>query len=1814
MKNTKVLLWFGLLWLALASFWIMLTKSDVAMAQYNVNRNEFVYQWIDNVSENVYSLNFLDRNIMFLTGGLNGVFHMSKIPVIILWSIGNNWWISNILGWNDISLWNSDNITVIWWDELKVEDDNSNATLLWWYRNSIEGGMSSDTPVVLLWWVDNKVGFNHDANVIVGWSTNGIKPESQNVNILWWNEVTVYWDNIIAGWERIQGGFSDSFIFNDGENLVSWDGSWMFFLKVANGVGFGTWNQEGNLWAISNGAVKLWNLDIENVSCSTASSENVWLIGLWNGCVVWCTSGSADSMKWELLDYGDRCEKLCSLSPLYCTQWDIEESSQDYTGFCTEWIVSTKNAHMCNPDWLNLYKNVVFETYLIDSDEGCPSIDSVNNQCVFQCNEHVHLTWDRTEKRDWVTMCFKDCLLPWSTSEYTGHNVVVTWYSVPSVNCSNGAWVHDTCKSYKANIVCVDGGWYVSNSWGKATDTVNTQYIYGSCSLLQYRCDTTVYNLTREDIVNEKYDYVPTVWRYNSLAWNTASLLPDFFNNQNIYPGRYFLYNQINWNTDASLQPEKSLQNWVRWKYELCIDYNPATPNNQAPQNEIVCTEATPLPLQYHYRFTGECQSWYDLATEDNVCRKRCYYQGQVIKHWSRTTLYTWANAHCPDACHEQKFQCYDGTLYSTGDLVIVDGKFITGTAQVDTLYTYPSCSLTWEVCNGFIVNSGNYLLNQNIWTFTSCNTYSPAWILACTYLTTEYHLEACNANYYSNSDMTWCVLCPHGTWYHNWVYTRYQYISNTWSTNVTGCNITCSGGYHVNLWGGPCVACWTWKYNAEFDVSTQVCKTTYAPQTVNCTNCTNWPTNKSGFHYTSFGTWINNCPWICNKNWYLSGTYSNGKCERCPTNGSYVTDASWSTQLSQCRTGCQAGTYVATVNTKCVSCAVWKASIYHVVTGWSTSSCVDCTNGPTNKDQYPLNVGYYYTTSGTTINPTNCQWKCSSGYYLSGTYSNGKCIKCADWYYTEGSWQTQESACKIWCVWGQHISGAREQCKWCLTWTAYPLKIRLQPTFEACRDCTSGPTNKIGFHYTSYGTTWAGSCPWECDKDRYLSGTKSNGQCIHCPDGYYTVASWAEWLSACKIDCLSCQHVAVASQQCVPCPAWKTSNNHTVNGWSTSLSQCSQSCPVPDNASSIANTSGSCCNWECNKNFYKNAAGTWCDPCPYSYVTNAAWATWESACRTGCGAGTHVATARNMCVLCWTWDTTTTTIYVNSPNTFNCADCPSSSKPSHSHFIANTPTKRCNWECDKNYYKNWDSCIKCPDGYYTIASWAESLSQCKIDCPSCQHVAVASGQCVPCPDWKTSNNHTVNGWSTSLSQCSQSCTIPDNARSIANTSDSCCNWECNKNFYKNAAGTWCDPCPYSYVTNAAWATWESACRTGCGAGTHVATARNMCVLCWTWDTTTTTIYVNSPNTFNCTGCESNTKPSHSHFIANTPSIRCNWECDANYYKSGDFNCATCSGYLSPAWSTQYHQCRTGCVAWTHVAVAGETCVLCGSWQTSSSHTVYGWDTSDCTDCPSSSKPDHSHFIPNITGKTCNWECDANYYKSGDFECAPCPTSKWIYTSAAWANARNECRIMCEAGTQVVEVDWACVECPKWTMTYRHPVSAWQTGRCEGCADTLPSCAYYTNGCQWACGKDCYKNSDHTACESCKTNYHTDYSGNVAETACKIECLSGTYLKNPRDTSCTNCPVWSGSDTHKVQQWLTSICPNCQNKPTECSEYISRGIWINKCWWQCSANCYLSGTNLCPHCPDWSSSSAWAQSINDCLCGPIPDNAYFVNP
>jgi hypothetical protein len=84
---------------------------------------------------------------------------------------------------------------------------------------------------------------------------------------------------------------------------------------------------------------------------------------------------------------------------------------------------------------LNAYKNVVFETYLIDSEEECPS--NAHNQCAYRCNSNAHLTGDVTGKKDGVTMCFKDCKLPWDSTISKKHNETIIGYDNVNAYCTS---------------------------------------------------------------------------------------------------------------------------------------------------------------------------------------------------------------------------------------------------------------------------------------------------------------------------------------------------------------------------------------------------------------------------------------------------------------------------------------------------------------------------------------------------------------------------------------------------------------------------------------------------------------------------------------------------------------------------------------------------------------------------------------------------------------------------------------------------------------------------------------------------------------------------------------------------------------------------------------------------------------------------------------------------------------------------------------------------------------------------------------------------------------------------------------------------------------------------------------------------------------------------------------------------------------------------------------------------------------------------------------------------------------------------------
>jgi hypothetical protein len=87
-----------------------------------------------------------------------------------------------------------------------------------------------------------------------------------------------------------------------------------------------------------------------------------------------------------MFDRGAKCEEICNDNINIFKECPrdaaIPDSPDDYTAFCTG-LAKTDNATQC-PDLetqMQNYKNVVFETKLVDNG-NCPESE---DKCIFQC-------------------------------------------------------------------------------------------------------------------------------------------------------------------------------------------------------------------------------------------------------------------------------------------------------------------------------------------------------------------------------------------------------------------------------------------------------------------------------------------------------------------------------------------------------------------------------------------------------------------------------------------------------------------------------------------------------------------------------------------------------------------------------------------------------------------------------------------------------------------------------------------------------------------------------------------------------------------------------------------------------------------------------------------------------------------------------------------------------------------------------------------------------------------------------------------------------------------------------------------------------------------------------------------------------------------------------------------------------------------------------------------------------------------------------------------------------------------------------------
>jgi len=779
---------------------------------------EFDYTWLDNRVEVLYGMRFLDPsdftkivNSIYMSGSS---LYISPNPVIVNGSSNtvDTGVYSHILWWADNEVY-SNNITLIAWSNNKIHAWNDNASVLWWNGNEVMSWKSGWIPTILVGWESNVMGTGHDGNALIWWKGNNIEEGHSNVFILWWENNIILWKddwfdtpskNAIIWWKNVKlVGFDDVFVYSNIDGRFSPASHKAFYLNVGGGVWISTgWIE----WLSVGGAVSIWRVNINNTLCDNSS---LWVIWSYSGCLVWCTKASVnDGWKWEMLDQGNECAKICQNNSGHCLNQDDEVVNvEDSRAQCTTWVVNTDNAHLCIDD-LDSYKNVIFESSLIDSEKRCPVGQNV---CVYQCDEGYHLTWDRTT---WKIGCYSDCKLPWDSTTSIRHNETVVGYNIEDVSCSNDIYVfpleteiintwqpgptyqkwnikrgtityknrakygtsYESCGNYDHKKTLICNNWVlelINNKWKpiSGSSELAQEYKYDSCNLYNYRCDTSKYTLTSGQIEAEKNDGPM--------------------------------------NNGSREVADRGILTWRRWLYEACIDFdaNPTNPTN----NWETCSKKT-----YHYYFSG-CKDGYVLG-DDGICRKDC---SLIDKDWNligyhNNAVVTWyqvASTQCPDECTWSKLVCDDG-LWHIGSK--------TGAVADGTWYNY--CNWGKKTCGSeFNVNQSEHDTWVSTSFYSNCVNYSVSSNI-CTTGATVYKLTWCIENYHANETMKWCVSntgysqCYEGFKPDNSDYVIVN-VPITWNgswntgnwTEPEDCKWACNGGYVTGSDGKSCVLaeCW---------------------------------------------------------------------------------------------------------------------------------------------------------------------------------------------------------------------------------------------------------------------------------------------------------------------------------------------------------------------------------------------------------------------------------------------------------------------------------------------------------------------------------------------------------------------------------------------------------------------------------------------------------------------------------------------------------------------------------------------------------------------------------------------------------------------------------------------------------------------------------------------------------------------------------------------------------------------------------------------------------------------------------------------
>ena len=681
--------WLVFLWSALYLASITLLSTSVAFwANDWAQAITFTgFDWASPISDKkevVYAARFatienLSNRIIDIFMNKDWVLYITPNPVIVnpLNEYTNDistskneveWVYGHILWWDNNKVY-SNNVTIIAWDWNKVKTWSDNATMLWWENNTIN--QWNWVPSAIIWWSENEIKENHNwSNVIIWWHKNIIESEVSGSAILWWESNTIKNNtkNAIIWWSKVTNKRNNVFAYStdnfDPENPNS------FFLNMKKGVWINMEASGALNGLYVSGAVSLWDIDIKSKDCDSTHSDNYWLEWKYKWCLVGCTKDW-----WKMFDRGAKCEEICKNESTFngkCPHdTEIPDSPDDYTAFCTG-LAKTDNATQC-PNLeaqMQNYKNVVFETKLVNNG-NCPESE---DKCIFQCRTWFHLTGLITNGYNSsyeYKKCYKDCYYPRDTNEtwpQVPTNTIITWYNRDSVFCSSNdpddSPEHDHCGNHKQTLICYSWQRYDYNKAQNTRSNIpNTTHKYETCETKEYDCPSS-YGLTKNYIINDLLE------NDNGKTWNTG---------------------------------DRSTTTLTRWKYKLCLDYDPQS------DHDLECLERdNDNPHTKHYKFVG-CNEpeYYEFTGEDWTmrCMKSCTFDTNSwqirVKHNESTGLYLSNNTTCPTPCEKQTFTCNDWKRENKNGKSIDD-------------YKYTSCNLNSQGHEGYDISENDYIKNKN--------------------------------------------------------------------------------------------------------------------------------------------------------------------------------------------------------------------------------------------------------------------------------------------------------------------------------------------------------------------------------------------------------------------------------------------------------------------------------------------------------------------------------------------------------------------------------------------------------------------------------------------------------------------------------------------------------------------------------------------------------------------------------------------------------------------------------------------------------------------------------------------------------------------------------------------------------------------------------------------------------------------------------------------------------------------------------------------------------------------------------------------